>query len=102
MKISACIIGLNEEQNIEDCLLSLNGVADEIIFVDSQSTDKTVAITKQFTKKIFYRKFDNFVAQKNFAASKASHNWILNLDCDERLTPELRASILALKENPAP
>ena len=100
MKISACIIGLNEEQNIEDCLLSLNGVADEIIFVDSQSTDKTVAITKQFTKKIFYRKFDNFVAQKNFAASKASHNWILNLDCDERLTPELRASILALKENP--
>ncbi|AFM10753.1 glycosyltransferase family 2 protein [Turneriella parva] len=99
MKISACIIGLNEEQNIEDCLLSLAGVADEIIFVDSHSTDKTISLVKQFTKKIFYRKFDNYVAQKNFAASKARFDWILNLDCDERLSPELRDSILALKSS---
>ncbi len=100
MKLSACIIGLNEEQNIADCLRSLTGVADEIIYVDSHSTDRTVSIVKKFTKKIFYRKFDNFVAQKNFAAAQAKHNWILNLDCDERLTPELTASILALKKNP--
>lgn len=98
MKISACIIGLNEEHNIYDCLASLEGVADEIVYVDSYSTDQTVAIVKKFTKKIFYRKFDNYVAQKNFAAAKAKYDWILNLDCDERLSDELRNSILALKQ----
>ncbi len=97
MKISACIIGLNEEHNIADCLASLKGVADEIVYVDSYSSDKTVAIAKRFTRRIFYRKFDNYVAQKNFAAAKAKYDWILNLDCDERLSDELRASILALK-----
>lgn len=101
MKISACIIGLNEEHNIGDCLTSLEGIADEIIYVDSHSTDKTVAIVKKFTKKIFYRKFDNYVAQKNFAAAKAKHDWILNLDCDERLSDQLRQSILALKQTGA-
>ena len=99
MKISACIIGLNEERNITDCLASLKGVADEIIYVDSHSTDKTVAVVKKFTKKVFFRKFDNYVAQKNFAAEKATHDWVLNLDCDERLSPELRESILALKKS---
>lgn len=99
MKISACIIGLNEELNIGDCLASLQGIADEIIYIDSHSTDKTVAIVKKFTKKIYYRKFDNFVAQKNFAASKAKYDWILNLDCDERLSPELAQSIIGLKQS---
>jgi glycosyltransferase involved in cell wall biosynthesis len=97
MKISACIIGFNEEQNITDCLKSLQGVADEIVYVDSYSSDKTVAVVKKFTKRVFFRKFDNYVAQKNFAASKAKYDWILNLDCDERLSDELRASLLALK-----
>ncbi|MFZ5631078.1 MAG: glycosyltransferase family 2 protein [Spirochaetota bacterium] len=98
MKISACIIGLNEEQNIADCLASLKGVADEIVYVDSYSDDKTVKIVKKFTKKVFFRKFDNYVAQKNFAASKAKYDWILNLDCDERLSDELRNSLSKLKE----
>ncbi|GAB4426963.1 MAG: glycosyltransferase family 2 protein [Turneriella sp.] len=98
MKISACIIGYNEEHNIFDCLASLAGVADEIVYVDSYSSDKTVAIVKKFTKRIFFRKFDNYVAQKNFAASKAKYDWILNLDCDERLSEELRQSLLALKK----
>jgi glycosyltransferase involved in cell wall biosynthesis len=98
MKISACIIGLNEEQNIADCLASLQGVADEIVYVDSYSDDKTVKIVKKFTKKIFFRKFDNYVAQKNYAATKAKHDWILNLDCDERLSDELRTSLLELKQ----
>ncbi|MCS6971690.1 MAG: glycosyltransferase family 2 protein [Turneriella sp.] len=97
MKISACVIGYNEEHNIADCLESLQGVADEIVYVDSYSTDRTVAIAKKYTKRIFYRKFDNYVAQKNFAARKARHDWILNLDCDERLSAELRQSILELK-----
>ena len=100
MKISVCVIGLNEEQNLADCLASVKTVADEIIFVDSFSQDATVKIARRFTKKIFTRKFDNYVAQKNFAASKAKFDWILNLDCDERLSPELAAAILALKKNP--
>ncbi len=99
MKISACIIGLNEERNIAACLESLQGVVDEIVYVDSHSTDKTVALVKKFTKKVFFRKFDNYVAQKNFAAEKATFDWVLNLDCDERLSPELRESILALKQS---
>lgn len=98
MKISACIIGLNEEHNIEDCLRSLADVADEIIYVDSYSQDRTVAIVKKFTKKIFFRRFDNYVAQKNFAASKAKYDWILNLDCDERLSDALRESLRELKK----
>ena len=57
---------------------------------------------KKFTKQIFYRKFDNFVAQKNFAGTKAKHDWILNVDCDERLSPELRQAIIRLKANPDP
>jgi len=102
MKISVCVIGLNEEKNLADCLDSVKDVADEIIFVDSFSKDATVKIARRYTKKVFTRKFDNYVAQKNFAAAKAKHDWILNLDCDERLSPELRESILAAKENPPP
>lgn len=102
MKISACIIGLNEEKNLTDCLLSLKNIADEIIFVDSFSRDQTLKIAKQFKCKIFKRKFDGYVAQKNFAASKATHDWILNLDCDERLSPELVKAIANLKKNPPP
>jgi glycosyltransferase involved in cell wall biosynthesis len=99
MKISVCVIGLNEEKNLADCLASVKAVADEIIFVDSFSKDATVQIAKRFTKKVFARKFDNYVAQKNFAVSKAKFDWILNLDCDERLTPELTQAILTLKNN---
>jgi glycosyltransferase involved in cell wall biosynthesis len=100
MRISVCVIGLNEEDNISDCLESVAGIADEIVFVDSNSTDRTIALVKKFTQKVFVRKFDGYVTQKNFAAVKASHDWILNIDCDERLSPELAASIRAIKENP--
>lgn len=97
-KISACIISFNEEKKIEDCLKSLQGVADEIIVVDSLSTDKTVEIARRYTDRIIDQKFLGHVEQKNLAVSHASHDWILSLDCDERLTPELRESILAIKD----
>lgn len=100
MKVSVCVIGLNEEKNLADCLLSVKPIADEIIFVDSFSKDNTLKIARQYTKKIFKRKFDNYVAQKNFAATKASHDWILNLDCDERLSPALTAAIAEIKNHP--
>lgn len=97
-KISACIISYNEEQNIGDCLKSLEGIADEIVVVDSFSTDRTVEIASAYTDSIYHEKFEGYIEQKNLAVSKAEHDWILSLDCDERLSPELASSILAIKE----
>ena len=98
-KISACIISFNEEGKIEDCLKSLQDVADEIIVVDSLSTDRTREIAAKYTDKIFEQEFLGHVEQKNLAVSKASHDWIISLDCDERLTPELISSIQNVKDN---
>ena len=97
-KISACIISFNEEQNIGDCLNSLGNIADEIVVVDSFSTDRTVEIASQYTDSIYHEKFVGYIEQKNLAVSKAKYDWILSLDCDERLSPELASSILAIKE----
>ncbi|HEB82683.1 MAG TPA: glycosyltransferase family 2 protein [Gammaproteobacteria bacterium] len=97
-KISACIISFNEEKKIEDCLKSLQGIADEIVVVDSNSTDNTVAIAAKYTDRIINQDFLGFIEQKNFALEQASHDWILSLDCDERLSEELRQSILAIKD----
>ena len=96
-KISACIISYNEEGKIEDCLKSLLGIADEIVVVDSLSEDATKDIAQRYTDKIFDQAFLGHVEQKNLAISKASSDWIISLDCDERLTPELRDSILSIK-----
>jgi len=98
-KISACIISYNEESKIEDCLKSLLTVADEIIVVDSLSTDNTVNIARKYTEQIFPQKFLGHIEQKNLAISKASNDWIISLDCDERLSKELQQSILAIKDN---
>lgn len=98
-KISACIISYNEEQKIEDCLKSLDGIVDEIIVVDSLSTDKTKEIAGKYTDKIYDQKFLGHVEQKNLAMQKASFDWILSLDCDERLTDKLKESILKVKDN---
>ncbi len=93
MKLSATIITLNEEKDLERCLKSLAHLVNEIILVDSGSTDKTIEIAKKFDVKIFTRKFDNFANQKNFAAEKSSGDWILSIDADEEITPELAQEI---------
>ncbi|MDH5324068.1 MAG: glycosyltransferase family 2 protein [Gammaproteobacteria bacterium] len=98
-KISACIISYNEEHRIEDCLKSLQGLVDEIIVVDSLSTDRTREIAAQYTDKIYEQKFLGHIEQKNLAVSKAGNDWILSLDCDERLSEELRQSIEAIKDS---
>ncbi len=97
-RISACVISYNEEKKIADCLRSLQAVADEIVVVDSLSTDGTREIAARYTDRIFEQEFLGHIEQKNLAVSKASHDWILSLDCDERLDDELIASILAIKE----
>lgn len=98
-KISACIISFNEEKKIEDCLKSLVDIVDEIIIVDSLSTDDTLEIAKKYTDKIFHQKFLGHIEQKNLAVEKASNDWILSLDCDERLSDELQQSIQKIKDH---
>jgi len=98
-KISACIISFNEEKKIEDCLKSLLDIADEIIVIDSNSSDNTVEIAKRYTDKVITQDFLGYIEQKNFAIQHSSHDWILSLDCDERLSPELQESLLAIKHN---
>lgn len=100
MKISATVITLNEEHNIADALKSL-AWADEIIVVDSESTDHTVEIARQFTERIFVRPWPGYAQQKNFAAEQAANNWIFNLDADERISSELEREIEALKSHAA-
>jgi len=91
-RISVCVITLNEENNIVDCLESVKW-AGEIIVVDSLSTDSTCKIAKRYTDKIFLNKFNGFAEQKNFAQEKATGDWILFLDADERVSLKLKEEI---------
>ncbi|MCX6557060.1 MAG: glycosyltransferase family 2 protein [Candidatus Aminicenantes bacterium] len=102
MKISAVIITFNEEDRLQDALASLQGVADEIVVVDAHSTDRTPEIARQARVQFLQNHFEDYGQQKNFAMGKAAHDWILNLDADERVSPELKKAILALKEKEAP
>ena len=90
--VTATVITFNEAANIEAALASLSW-ADEIIVVDSQSADRTTEIARKFTDKVIVRPWPGYVAQKNFAAEQARHDWIFSLDADERVTPELAAEI---------
>ena len=94
IKISAVVSAYNEEKNIADCLESLEW-ADEIIVVDNTSSDKTVQIAKKYTSKIFSRVNNQMLnINKNFGFTKAKGEWIINLDADERVSPELKKEIL--------
>ena len=93
--VTATVITFNEAANIQAALESLSW-ADEIIVVDSESTDDTAAIARRFTDKVIVRPWPGYIAQKNFAAEQASHDWIFSLDADERVTPELASEIKAL------
>ena len=97
-KISAVIITYNEESCIDKCLASLDGIADEIIVVDSFSTDATEEICKKYNVRFVKHKFEGYRDQKNFALSLATHRKILSLDADEALSDKLRESILSVKE----
>ena len=92
MAISICIICFNEEENIRRCLESSKW-ADEIIVVDSMSQDKTVEIAREYTDKVYQRKWSGFVDGKNFALSKATREWVVSLDADEEIPDELRGEI---------
>jgi glycosyltransferase involved in cell wall biosynthesis len=97
MQISATIITLNEERNIARAIDSLS-CADEVLVIDSGSTDQTREMAILHGVRVIEEPWRGYAAQKNFAACCATHDWILSLDADEQLTPELAAEILALKK----
>jgi len=100
-RLTATLITLNEERNLPRALASLAEVPDEIVVVDSGSTDRTCEIARQHGARVFSRKLTNLGDQKNFAAAQAANDWILSLDADEELSPKLRASLRAWKQQPA-
>lgn len=94
-KISVFIVTFNEERNIRRCLESVK-FCDEIIVVDSGSGDQTVEIARSYGAKVIERAWPGFVEQKRFALEQCQHEWVLNLDADEELSPELSAEIKGL------
>ncbi len=98
--LSVVIITYNEEKNIARCLESVKDLADEILVVDSFSTDATEEICARFNVTFTKHAFAGHIEQKNYAALLATYDWVLSLDADEALTPELKESIGKALENP--
>ncbi|KGK58417.1 lipopolysaccharide biosynthesis protein [Xanthomonas cannabis pv. phaseoli] len=96
-RISACIIAFNEADRLRDCLTSL-AFCDEIVVVDSGSTDATAAIAGAHGARVVQRAFDGYRSQKAYCVQQASHDWVLCLDADERISERLRASIIAARD----
>jgi glycosyltransferase involved in cell wall biosynthesis len=101
MKISACIITFNEEKNIKRAIDSVKW-ADEIIVIDSESTDRTREIAESLGAKVFTQKWLGFAKQKQLAVEKAQNDWIFSLDADEEVSEALRKEILDLKASGNP
>ena len=103
MKISFCLITLNEEHNLVRCLRSCEGLADEIVLLDSGSTDGTERIAREFGARFERQEWLGYVGQKNKVLSLAAHDWVFSLDADEELSPQLREEVAAIKQSgPAP
>lgn len=100
VRISAIVITHNEERDLPDCLESLRGWVDEVIVVDSHSTDATRKIAQQFGAKVFERDWPGYGAQKQFALEHATGDWVLNLDADERVSPSLRSELQQFAHHP--
>lgn len=98
-KISATIITFNEEKHIARCIESLRDIADEIIVVDSYSTDRTTDICEALDCKVTRRKMKGYGAQRQYATSLTCHNYVLSIDADEVLSPALRSSLIKLKQD---
>jgi len=96
--VSAVLVTRNEAVNIDEALQSLSW-ADEIVVVDSGSTDETLEICRRYTNRVFYRSWTGYVDQKNFALERASYDWVFSLDADERASPELATEIQLLRRS---
>lgn len=100
MKLSAVIITKNEASNIGRCISSLEGIADEVVIVDSFSSDDTKAICLSKNTVFFEREFIDYSDAKNFGNDQTTGDWILSIDADEELSEELKKSILSIKKDP--
>lgn len=98
--VSAAIIALNEERDIPACLESLTWCDEIIVVVDTATTDRTAALASDAGARVFHRAWEGWTPQKNFAFAQCRGTWILSVDADERLTPELRDEILATTARP--
>lgn len=99
VQISALVITYNEENNIGRCLDSLRDIADEVLVIDSFSTDRTAEICKERGVGFVQHRFEGHIEQKNYAVSLASNNYVLSLDADEALSETLKRSILAARND---
>lgn len=99
MKISLCLITLNEEANLPRCLSSCADLADEIVILDSGSTDGTADIARQFGARFEHQDWLGYVGQKNKVLSLVGHKWVFSLDADEELSPALREEVRELKRH---
>ena len=102
LPLSAFIIARDEEARIGRTLAALRGLADDIVVVDSGSTDRTVAIAQAYGARVIVRAWDGYGPQKRFAEAQCRHGWLLNVDADEVVTPELATEIRALLEGTPP
>jgi glycosyltransferase involved in cell wall biosynthesis len=100
VKISGVIITYNEEKNIKRCLQSLHGICDEIVVVDSFSTDRTKEICEEFGVRFIQNPFAGHIEQKNFAMKQANNDYVLSLDADEALSEALQAEVMKVKLAP--
>ena len=99
IQLSVVIITYNEEKNIARCLASVKAIADDVVVVDSFSTDKTKQICIEHNARFVEHKFDGHIEQKNWALTQAKYQYVLSLDADEALTPELQQTIQQIKNN---
>lgn len=99
MTLTVSIITLNEERNLARTLESVKSFADEIVIVDSGSTDKTEEIAKNFNAKFYFQKWLGYGSQRNKAIDLATSEWVLNIDADEEISPDLACEIKKIKEN---
>jgi len=97
--LSVAIVCQDEEDRIEDCLESVS-FADEIVVVDSGSTDRTLEIVQRYTDRVFHREWQGWKDQKKWAADRCVNEWVLTLDADEVVSPELKESILHVLKGP--
>lgn len=98
IRVSAVVLSFNEERDIERCLASVKPVADEIVVVDSFSTDRTPEICRRYASRFIQHAFEGYLEQARWAEGQAQNDHILSIDADEALSPELAASILTAKE----
>ncbi len=94
-RLSVTVIAWNEEERLRACLDSVSW-ADEIVVTDAESSDKTVQLAREFTDRVWVRPWPGFAIQKNFALDQATGDWILSLDADERVSPELAERLKAI------